>query len=218
MKKILSFFVFSFALMFNSLAQDCLPTKDQFKGYSCDGTFVAKSISDLSSYLTNYGFKKNKIKNLHINFDLNQVDDFQISTPCQIQIKEGKQLRAGNICMHGGLGVEIQARSTINALNLTIESFDEAIVRHDNKIHVENFKIKSYGVNSSSKVRLGFNSNVQAKNILLDSFDYSSIGANSLIKVQERFEMFSRGDLDSVIGSHSQIEADVINISARDEL
>lgn len=136
MKNFFGFFFAFYVITFSAYAQDCLPIQQNYQNYTCEGNYVAKSFAELQSYLNNYGFKKNKIKNLHINFDLNQNSDLQISTPCQVVINENKKIQANNVCIHGGLGVEIQAFSIVNAKNFTLESFDEAIIRHDNKLIV----------------------------------------------------------------------------------
>jgi PKD repeat protein len=190
---ILAFIIFSGTI---SAATEC-PVESLYKDKTCDGAFVAHSMTDLLNYKQTLGFKNKKIKSLVIDFNLNASNNLSISTNCKILISENRQVNVqGKLCLHGEMGVRVESSSKLSAENIRIES--------------------------NNRVFLSERVEVTADNFTIESTERAVIGSDNIIDVDNLFGMYTVGshgkETDSIIRENSKIKADKIEIVTNEEL
>lgn len=189
-----------------------------FKELECAGTFVARDNQSLNNFKETLGKKNNKVKNLVIDFDVTE-SNLTISTPCNISLKENRELNInGNICLHGDKGVFLRPFTKTRAKNIRLESNEEAVIMHDTEVSADHIEIVSLKNSPLSKSRIGYLAKINAKSIFMESFSRSSVGYSSNIILSEQFSLFSYGEDDAIIGHDTKISAGRIEIALKDAL
>jgi len=198
---------------------NCAPDA-RFDDLQCSGTVEVKNISELTNYLSNYGLKNNKVKNLNINFAINNAPLYKIQSPCTITFKENLNHNiATNLCIHGKKGIRVKENNYFQTnYNLRMESFEEILIdSHFKLMNPNNVEIISLGNLNGARTRIAEKAEIKADNLLVKSNDRSVIGEYADIEVTNQFSLISNGDNVSdaaVIRENSKIKAESVFIVA----
>lgn len=207
-----------FIITANSFSSEfTCPIPVNFQNISCDGSIEVKNLPDLISYKTNLAQKKGKAQNLIIDFDI-KTSDLTISSPCKIKIDPKRSIIInGNLCLHGGQGIEIEEYINLRANNVRLESNKNIVIEHHSDIKVDDFQLVSLGNTDDSKVHIRENANFDAQNLFLEAFDRVSLGRDSFYKVAEDLKLYSRGDDDTSVGEDTKITSSLFELQAYDK-
>lgn len=88
----------------------CAPKTDYNPNIECsESSVVVKSDAQLNAFLVDFGLstpKPGKFKNLIINYNVNDPDDFEVHVPCLLIIVTNQSINAvHDICLDGRMGV-----------------------------------------------------------------------------------------------------------------
>jgi PKD repeat protein len=190
----------------------------KFKNYACNGTLRVSNLNELLTYKSTLGLKKNQIKNLIIDFDVD-TNSLSIATPCSIKVEDRRKMTTtGNLCLHGDRGVDFDRDVKVTANNIRLESVDKVSVQENNNWTANDVSLVNLGNTYLSYIRLGQNFETTANSFLIDSYGRSSIGRLSNFNIKESFGLFVRSGEDTVIGSDTKISASKIEIQTTDDL
>lgn len=191
-----------------------------FDGFSCKGKFVARSIDDINSYLSNYGLKNGNVKHLKIDFDM-VAPEIQITSPCSITVRDNASLNSttGSSCLvaKGNVkakGMNFQAPNgnttlasyegnliiddgaTINTRNLNMIGSRKAVIQNTATITAHDINMKSFGEEDDARVHIRHSSNVTANNIFLEAKRKATLGRDSLYNVSGTIRIIGEGPDD----------------------
>jgi hypothetical protein len=111
-----------------------------FQNLSCEGSVTVTNLTDLIAYKTTLNQKKGKAKNLIINFDVN-TNALTISTPCKITFAERRSFAVGgDLCLHGGSGVEFSESTNLRANYVRLESNKLVVIENHVDIKTDNLE------------------------------------------------------------------------------
>lgn len=211
----------------STFASECL-LKNELTQYRCSGTVKVKTISELNNYLTNYGLKKNVIKNLEIDFPIGTGQVFNIHSPCHIKFTSNANIdQSYNLCLYSKEDIRFSENLTINlGGDLKITSEDRIIFLDNLRLNANNVELKSFGTSFESRVRFSKDSTINVQNLMISSNERAVIGENVNVKAIEAIRIYSKQDLttdtnieDNIfLRSNSKLEANTIEVQAKSNL
>ncbi|MBK26311.1 MAG: hypothetical protein CME70_20090 [Halobacteriovorax sp.] len=191
-----------------------------FDGYTCKGRFVARSVEDMNSYLSDYGLKNGFVKHLKIDFEY-AAETIQVTSPCSITVRDNASLTSntGSSCLIAkghvkAKGMNFQApngnttfasyegnviiddNSTINTRNLNLMGQHKAVIQNTATITAHDINMKSFGTEDDSRVHIRHSSNVTANNIYLEAKRKATLGRDSLYNVSGTVRIIGEGPDD----------------------
>ena len=134
----MKFLIFSFLWIVNAAwANPQLPptgfcqTKTDYDATATcsDEFFMARSQTELDSYLQNFGLANGEYKRLRIKFSLTGTDQI-IHSPCDISLVKNLSHTATNICLDGKKGIGVARDSVFMGEKLHVLAHDGNVVFH----------------------------------------------------------------------------------------
>ncbi|MBI2519925.1 MAG: tandem-95 repeat protein [Bdellovibrio sp.] len=218
----------------------CVNKTDYDPNITCSAyTFIANSQADLDAYSIDFGLQNGKYRKLKINFDVN-ASDFEVHSPCQLNVDSGKFITAETMCIDGREGVDIGINVTMNGNSIALLSQNGEVVissggnvtshnltliaakaaaigEHVTATITGDIMLESTGTFDLSDAQVRLGANITAKNLSLKAIKTVKIESNAILDIEENIEMQSTGDFatsDAKILLGAQLSARTLKMTA----
>lgn len=158
--------------------------------YSCEGSFKAKSLTDLEKYRTEISSSNDTYRNLVIRFDLNEAN-LNLASPCSIKFKKALNINfSGETCIHSGKEVIFNNNSNLTFENLKITANTKIAIRRENNVSGGNLTLDTTNKNGESRIHFRKDSEIAIDSLKATAYQKITLGKNIDFKANNSVELY----------------------------